>query len=261
MPSPVQTKKMSPPSRGPSASTTPVRRAATGSPAKSTPSHRPDAVEKGPQETPSASPEKFNTFLSRFQEGMGQLGASTRPLEFSEDEKSEGQQAASTLQRLAGRDSTWSKDDLASNLAQLQTPSGFKGSIARRVAQGGLFKAHNVPEEERAGILEQSRHIREENPDIAKLHKLESTDLSRVSDPEQRAKYEELKGRLTSELGEKGLLPIGIGDLQQMGDASEVLKERLQAAGLPAQEGQSVNVEQYRGLFEGKSPLRTQIGF
>lgn len=273
MPGPVQAKKTDTAPRRPSTSTTRPsatansrstasnRGSASTSPSKSAASTRTDSFVKGPQETPSANPEKFNSFLTRFQEGVGQLGASTKPLNFSEDEKEAGHQAAGTMQRLAGQDSTWSKDDLANNLAQLQTPSGFKGSVARRVAQGGLFKAHNVPEEERAGIIERSQRVREENPDIAKLHKLESTDLSRISDPEQRAKYEELKSRMTSELGEKGLLPVGLDDLRQMGSASDALKEKLQEAGLPVKDGQPVNVDQYRGLFEGKSPLRTQLGF
>lgn len=244
----------------PSRSTPPSRDTARSS-TVGTSSSPADSYSKSKEESPSANPEKFQSFLGRVQEGFGQLQSGSKPLEFSEEERQSGQQAADTLERFAGQDKTWSKDDLANNLAQLQTPSGIKGSVMRRVAQSGLFKAHNVPEGEQSGILKDSQRIREENPNIAKLHKLEGMDPEKISDPAQRAKYDEMKTQLTSELGEKGLLPVGIDELKQMGSSSDLLKEKLQGAGLPLSEGQPVKVDQYRGLFEGKSPIRTQLGF
>jgi hypothetical protein len=219
-----------------------------------------DRVEVQRREAASNDPRGFSSFLNNVQGAFGQVTAATRPLDFTEQEQREGIKSADTVSRLAGPDQTWSSDDLANNLAQLQTGRGLRGSVERSVAQGSLFKTHGVPEDQQAPILERSQQIREGNPNIANLHKLEQADLTKISDPEKRSKYQELKEEWTQELSRKGLLPVGISDLKQLGSASGVLKEKLQERGLPVSEGQPVNVNQFRGLFEGKAPLATQFG-
>lgn len=192
---------------------------------------------------------------------FGQLGAASKPLDFSAEEKADGLKAADTMGRLAGKDSTWEAGDLANNVAQLQTSGGIKGRIEGMVARNKLFDTHKVPEGERDAIAQRGMELKEQNPNISKLHKLEGMDPSKITDPEQRARYDKMKSDMTSELSEKGLLPVGIPALQQMGGASEVLQDKMKERGLEAPAGKPVNVDQYRGLFEGKAPLRTAIGF
>lgn len=219
-----------------------------------------DKFTKSNPETKSEKPSRFQGFLSNLQGGFGQLHASTKPLDFSDQEKANGLKAAGTVERLAGKDGTWDKNDLANNFAQMQTSSGIRGRIERSVAQNKLFDTHKVPEADRAGIVNQSREIQKENPNIARLAKLEKMDPAKISDPDKRARYDELKSQWSSELQEKGLMPVTVPALQQMGDASDVLKEKLEQSGLPVPEGKPVDVDQYRGLFEGKAPIRTQLG-
>ena len=199
--------------------------------------------------------------LGNLQGAFGQLHSSTKPLDFTEGQKKEGLKAADTVERLGGTDGTWDQNDLANNLAQLQTSGGIRGRIESSVARNRLFDTHNVPEDQRDAILKQSYKLKEDNPNIAKLHKLEQIDPSKITDPAKRAKYDEIKKQLTDELTKKGLMPVGIPALQQMGKASEVLQQKLKEAGLPVPEGQPVDVDQYRGLFQGKAPIRTQLGF
>lgn len=236
--------------------------AKTNSAPKSEPAAPKDTFTKAAKETGSEDKGRFSSFLDNVKGSFGQLGASTQPLEFDESEKKDGLKAADTMGRLAGTDSTWDRSDLANNLAQLQTSGGFRGRIESSVAQGKLFETHQVPEEERQGIVDQSRRLKEENPHISKLHKLEGMDPSKITDPEKRAQYDQLRSQWTSDLSEKGLLPVGIPQMRSMGDASENLQEQMKERGLPIPDkGKPIDVEQFRGLFEGKSPLRTAIGF
>lgn len=260
-------KSKAPAKAAPKASKAPAKTATTSrpktqnsQPAAAKPTTPKDTVAAPGKEAKSQDPAKFSSFLDNVKGAFGQLGAGTSPLDFSPEQKQEGIKAAGTMGRLAGPDGTWDKNDLANNLAQLQTSGGIKGRIEGVVARNKLFDTHKVPEADREGIANQAQDIKKQNPNIANLHKLESMDPEKITDPAKRAKYDELKEQWTSELSEKGLMPVGIPALQQMGDASEVLQGKLKEQGLPVPEGKPVNVDQFQGLFEGKSPLRTAIG-
>lgn len=211
----------------------------------------------------------FGGFLDSFQgafdsagAGLGKLHASTKPLEFSSDEKANGLEAADTMDKLAGPDGKWDRNDLANNFAQLPKTRGF--DLKQSVARGALFKQHNVPPEERGAILDQSRQIKEANPEIDQLRNFQKKyggKYEGMSD-ENKAKYDQTVAKYSKSLAEKGLSPLEVSDLQQMGRASKVLQGKLSEAGLPQPApGTPVDAGQYRGLFEGKSPLRTQAGF
>ncbi len=232
----------------------PTAKAPTRAPAQK------DEFVKSSPESKGGESSGFSSFLGNVRGAFGQLQSSTKPLDFSENEKRAGLSAANTLDRLAGPDGTWDRNDLAKNMAQLQTSSGFRGAAERTLAHKSLFEAHKVPKEEQARILDQSRQIKKDNPNIAKLHKLEGINPEKITDPEQRAKYDELKSQWTSDLSEKGLLPVDIPKLKEMGTASQNLQNKLKENGLPVPEGQPVNTNVYRGLFQGKAPLSTQLG-
>ena len=219
-----------------------------------------DTLSAPSKEAKSQDSARFSSFLGNVKDAFGQLGAGATPLQFNPEQKEEGLKAGDTLERLAGPDGTWDKNDLANNLAQLQTSDGFRGRIEGTVARKKLFETHQVPETERQCIADQALDIKKNNPNIARLHKLEGLNAQKITDPDQRAKYEELKSQWTSELSEKGLMPVGVPALQQMGEASSLLQNKLQEQGLPVPEGKPVEVEQFKGLFEGKSPLRTLLG-
>lgn len=257
-----------------------TKKPATKKPVKKTPpkpkAQKPATPKAKPQEDKPAKattePKErsgFGGFLDSVQgafssagAGLGQLHSSTKPLEFSPEEKKEGLKAADTMDKLAGTDGKWDRNDLANNLAQL--PESKRFNIKESVIRSKLFEQHGVPREEQAGILEQSREIRKENPEIDQLRGVQRKYGSRVDDmkPEQREKYEAYVDKHTAALKEKGLLPIEYNDIQEMGGASTVLQEKLAEAGLPKPKpGAPVDAGQYRGLFEGKSPLATQVGF
>lgn len=218
-----------------------------------------DKVEKPTKEEPPRS--GFSSFMSGLGSTLGKVKGATSGLEFSDAEKEQGLKASDTMDRLAGPDGKWDKNDLANNFAQLPKGKGLVGRVKTNVARSRLFEQHQVPKSEQDAIVAQSEQIRKDNPDIGKMRKLEGYDQSKFND-KQQAKYDDYHGKIAPGLEEKGLMPISISQLQDMGGASEGLQDKLSARGLSSPEpGAAVDAKQYRGLFEGKSPLRTQLGF
>lgn len=227
---------------------------------------------KAPTDTSSVSADKqqasangkslFGGIFDAFG-GLGKKASgSLSPLEFSPDEKKAGQSASDTLDRLAGPDGKWDADDLGRNVAQLQVPRGIKGIAARGIATRRLMESHGLDpknDELRNQIMSKGHELSQQNPDIAKLHKLEGMKTDGFSD-EQRQKYDQMVGGLREDLGGKGLLPVSLDQLQDFGDSADLLKNKLGERGIePPKAGTPVDAEQFRGLFEGQSPLRSMF--
>ena len=194
-------------------------------------------------------------------QAFGKLGAASRPLEFSDKEQKSGLKAAGTMDRLAGSDGVWDKDDLPRNYAQLYSSKSkrFDG-IKKPIAFGQLMDAHGVPKSERAGIRQSGRQLLANNPDAAELRELKA-EVKKTKDPAKREAMVEQYKEMATEVTANDMLPISVSSLENMGEAADTLKGKLKERGLDAPEGGGpVYPAQFRGIYEGKSPLRAQLG-
>ena len=237
--------------------TTPTNSNSSQARSPSSPSQPVDRVTLG--ERPS-SPEKSSSFFRSIKQKFSAASSSLRPLDFSETQKSEGQVAAGTMDRLAGQDGKWSAEDVTNNMAQIHFPRNLKGIAAKQLVLNKLMDSHAIPDSKRQEILENAAQIRRDNPDIAKMRKLERYDPSKFKKPETLQKYNSIKGELTKSLSAKGLMPVSLDQIQDFGRSADLLKAKLNQVGLPQPKpGTPMNPRQFRQLFEGKSPLSTQF--
>lgn len=235
-----------------------------GVPSQTEPAPKP-ASNSLPQDTVTLSggsepSEPSRSFFENLKQKFSSASQSLRPLELSEAEKGDGQKAASTMDRLAGADGKWDANDLANNIAQIDFPRGLKGVVAKGMVVDKFMDGHAVPDSQRQEILSNANKIRQDNPDIAKLRKLESYDPTKFKDPGTLEKYSTMKRDLTESLNQKGLMPISLEQVQDFGRSADLLKAKLNEAGLPQPKpGKPMDPGQFRQLFEGKSPLSTQF--